>query len=72
MSILVYPHSEQEERELLAFLKDRQYQYKTDQEIDDDYLTEYNNELKAAEAEIDAGVYMTHEAVKELFKSRSK
>jgi hypothetical protein len=73
MSIQVYPHTEQEEKELLDFLKSRHYNYKaTDEnEIPDaEFLDQYNKELEEAEAQIDKGNFLTHDEVKKFFAEK--
>jgi NAD-dependent DNA ligase len=73
MSIQVYPYNDQEEKELLDFLKSHQYNYKaTDEnEIPDaEFLDQYNKELEDAEAQIDSGDYLTHDEVKKFFADK--
>ena len=75
MSILVYPYNDQEEKELLDFLKRRHWNYKaTDKnEIPDaEFLDQYNKELAEAEAQIDKGDYLTHDEVKKFFADKRK
>lgn len=70
MTIQVYTGNEQEEKELLDFLKSRRYNYKStdDSEITDaDLLSQYNKEMDEAEAAMDAGHYLTHDEVKKFF-----
>jgi hypothetical protein len=74
VTIQVYPYNGQEEKALLDFLESRHYHYKStgDADVDDaGFLKEYNKELDEAEAEIDAGDYVTHDEVKKLLKNRS-
>ena len=75
MTIQVYPYNEQEEKALLDFLKSRHYNYKStdEQEIaDPGFLYEYNRELYEAEAQIDAGDYLTHDDVRKFFADKKK
>jgi len=75
MSIQVYPYNDQEEKELLDFLKSRHYNYKaTDEnEIPDaEFLDQYNKELDEAETQIDKGDYLTHDEVKKFFAEKRK
>jgi hypothetical protein len=73
MSIQVYPYNDQEEKALLDFLNSRHYNYKTayESEIPDaDFLNQYNKELDEAEAQIDAGDYLTHDEVKKFLADK--
>jgi hypothetical protein len=75
MTIQVYPYNEQEENALLDFLKSRHYNYKStnDAELTDaEFLDQYNKELDEAEAQIDAGNYLTHDEVKKHFADKRK
>jgi hypothetical protein len=75
MTIQVYTHNEQEEKELLSFLESRHYNYKSTSEneiTDAEFLDQYNKELDEAEAQIDAGDYYTHEEVKKILADRRK
>jgi hypothetical protein len=75
MTIQVYPDNEQQERALLDFLNSLHYNYKsTDEDItgDDGFLSLYNKELNEAEAQIDAGDYLTHDNVKKFFADKKK
>lgn len=73
MSILINTISEQEEKILTAFLDSLSIQYKTD--IDEslfvnDFITTYNSDLDKANAEIEAGNFISHEDVALLFNNR--
>jgi hypothetical protein len=73
MSIQVYPYNDQQEKALLDFLKSRHYNYKSadESEITDvEFLSQYNRELDEAEAQIDAGDYLTHDEVKKFFADK--
>ena len=73
MSIQVYPYNDQEEKVLLDFLKSRHYNYKSTDENempDTEFLNQYNKELDEAEAQIDAGDYLTHDEVKKFFADK--
>ncbi len=73
MTIQVFPYNEKEEKELLAFLESHHYNYKSgDSEVDLDFLKEYNKEINDAEAEIDAGNYVSHDEVKKFFANKRK
>lgn len=75
MSIQVYPHNDQEEKDLLDFLKSRHYNYKSTDENempDAEFLDQYNKELAEAEAQIDKGDYLTHDEVKKFFADKRK
>ena len=74
MTIQVYPYSVQEEKDLLDFLKSRHYSYKStdDDVIDEVFLTGYNKEIVDAEAEIDAGNYVSNDDVKKFFADKKK
>jgi hypothetical protein len=75
MTIQLYPYNEQEEKALLDFLKSRHYNYKStteDEIVDTDFLNQYNKELDEAEAQIDAGDYLTHDEVKKFFADKKK
>jgi len=73
MSILVNPHSEQEEKALIAFLDSMKYDYKADIDTDTEaFLDEYNKEIDEAEVEIEAGNYLTQDEVEKLFAERRK
>jgi hypothetical protein len=73
MSIQVYPYNDQEEKELLDFLKSRHYNYKATDENEipnAEFLDQYNKELKEAEDQIDKGDYLTHDEVKKFFADK--
>lgn len=74
MSILVYPYNEQEERALLEFLKSRHYHFKNtdDTNVNDASLDQYNKELDEANAQIEAGEYISHDDVKKFLAERRK
>ena len=75
MTIVVNPYNEQEEKALLDFLDSRHYNYKsTDvtEMADPEFLDQYNKELAEAEAQIDAGDYLTHDEVKKFFADKRK
>ncbi len=75
MTIVVNPYNEQEEKALLDFLDSRHYNYKSTDETemaDSEFLDQYNKELAEAEAQIDAGDYLTHEEVKKFFADKRK
>jgi len=77
MSILVNTHSDVEEQLLIAFLNSHRYEYKSgvieNGESDiETFLDQYNKELDEADAEIDAGNYMSHEEVEKIFSDRRK
>jgi hypothetical protein len=75
MTIQVYPYNEQEEKDLLDFLESRHYNYKSNDEEevpDAEFLNQYNKELDEAEAQIDAGDYLTHDEVKKFFADKRK
>lgn len=73
MTIQVYPYNEQEEKALLDFLKSRHYSFKSDDETTDaEFLNQYNKDLNEAEAQIDAGEYLTPEQVKKNLADRRK
>jgi len=75
MTIQVYPYNEQEEKALLDFLDSRHYNYKSTVENDlpdQEFLDQYNKELDEAEAQIDAGDYLTHDDVKKFFADKRK
>ena len=72
MSILVNPHSEQEEKALIAFLDNMKYDYKADIVDTETFIEQYNKEIDEAEAEIGAGNYLTHAEVELMFAERRK
>jgi len=75
MTIQVYPHSKEEEKALLDFLNSKHYNYKEaveeeTVEPDAEFLNQYNKELAEAEAQIDAGNYLSHDEVKKFFADK--
>jgi len=77
MSILVNIHSEQEEKVLLAFLNSLKFDYKAgvvadEEAMQEGIITQYNSEIDAAIADIDAGNFVLHEDVEKLFADRRK
>ena len=77
MTILVHPHNENEQKVLIAFLESLNYDYNADIKEGDDntmesFLLEYNREIEAAGAEIDAGIYIEHSEVEKLLANRRK
>lgn len=73
MTIQVYPYNDHEEKALLDFLKSRHYNYKsTDENKTSEFLNQYNKELDEAEAQMDAGDYLTHDDVKKFFAEKKK
>jgi hypothetical protein len=72
MNILVNPHSEQEEKALIAFLDGMKYDYRTDIDETEAFIDQYNKEIDEAEADIEAGNYLTHDEVEQLFAERRK
>ncbi len=71
MSIIVETKTKQEEKVLLAFLDSLRYTYQpnNNEEI---FLAQYNHELALADAEIDAGNFLSQQQVEQLFESRKK
>ena len=66
MAILVTPHSEQEEKVLLAFLDSLDYEYLPQPGFGKPQtIEEYNREIENAVAEIESGKFITQ---KELEK----
>ena len=77
MGILVNPHTEHEEKVLIAFLNSMKYDYKpnfdTEKEaVTEAFLDQYNKDIDAAEAEIEAGDYLDQAEVEKLFANRIK
>ena len=74
MTIQVYPYNQEEEEALLAFLKSKHYNYKSDEDNmpDAEFLDEYNRDLDESEAEIDAGEFFTQDEVKQILADRRK
>jgi hypothetical protein len=71
MGILVNPHSEQEEKTLIAFLDSMKYDYKADIEDTEAFIEQYNKEIDEA-LKIEAGNYLTHAEVELMFAERRK
>lgn len=77
MSIFVNTKNEQEEKVLIAFLDSLDYKYQSDisdepAEVAAAFLNQYNQELDQADKEIEAGNYISHEDVEQLFQKRRK
>lgn len=75
MSILVNTQNEQEEKVLIAFLESLKYDYRANVEnveVNTAFLHQYNNELMAADAEIENGNFIDHSEVEKLFEQRRK
>lgn len=77
MSILVNTKNEQEEKVLIAFLDSLDYKYQSDinndpVEVEEAFLNQYNDELDQADKEIEAGDFISHEDVEQLFEKRRK
>lgn len=77
MNVLVNTKNEQEEKVLLAFLDSLHYKYQFDVEDDIEkittpFLDQYNEELNKADAEIEAGNYVEHHDVEQLFLKTRK
>lgn len=77
MSILVNTHNEQEEKVLLAFLDSLKFEYKTaisdnEEELQEEFLSNYNNDIKEAESEIEQGNFISQEDVTKFFSERRK
>lgn len=77
MSILVNPHSEQQEKALIAFLDRMKYDYQADVDTENTpvmeaFLDQYNKEIDEAEAEIESGNYLDQDEVEKLFAERRK
>jgi hypothetical protein len=77
MSVLVNTKNEQEEKVLLAFLDSLRYSYQADVEQDtrqlsDGFVRQYNSEIDEADAAIEAGSFVNHDDVEQLFKNRRK
>jgi hypothetical protein len=72
MSILVNPHSEQEEKALIAFLDSMKFDYKAGIDDTEAFIAQYNKEIDEAEAEIETGNYLTHDEVELMFAERRK
>ncbi|WP_029279760.1 hypothetical protein [Pedobacter borealis] len=77
MSIFVNTKNEQEEKVLIAFLDSLDYKYQSG--INDDpsvvetvFLNQYNEEIDQADKEIEAGNFISHEDVEQLFEKRRK
>ncbi|RBQ05394.1 hypothetical protein [Pedobacter miscanthi] len=77
MSILVNTKNEQEEKVLIAFLDSLDYKYQSDinndpVKVDEAFLNQYNDELDQADKEIEAGDFISHKDVEQLFEKRRK
>lgn len=77
MSVLVNTQNEQEEKVLLAFLDSLRYKYQSNIEDNADqintaFLDQYNKEIDQADAEVEAGNYVSHNDVEQLFQKRRK
>ena len=77
MNVLVNTQNEQEEKVLLAFLDSLRYKYQSDigdkeDQINRALLDQYNKEIDQADAEIEAGNYVSHADVEQLFQKRRK
>jgi flagellar biosynthesis chaperone FliJ len=77
MSVLVNTKNEQEEKVLLAFLDSLRYNYqagvdKNEDELNNAFIDQYNSEIEQADAAIEAGSFVSHEDVEQLFKNRRK
>ena len=76
MSILVNTISEQEEKILIAFLNSLSIQYKTDiendQEIVNNFISHYNQDLDKANTDIEKGNFVSQQDVELLFEKRRK
>ena len=77
MSVLVNTRNEQEEKVLLAFLDSLKYKYQhtmedNTEQITTAFLDRYNKEIDKANAEIEAGDYVSQEEVEQLFEKRRK
>ncbi|QKJ31895.1 hypothetical protein HQ865_19710 [Mucilaginibacter mali] len=75
MTIQVFTYNEHEEKALLDFLKNGHYNYKStnvNELAEPDFLRQYNKDLDEAEAQMDAGEYLTHDEVKNYLANRRK
>lgn len=77
MSILVNTKNKQEEKVLIAFLDSLDYKYQSDinndpVKVDEAFLNQYNDELDQADKEIEAGDFISHKDVEQLFEKRRK
>jgi len=75
MSVLINTKNEQEEKVLLAFLDSLCYNYQADvhksaDEPNSAFIDEYNTKVEQADAAIEAGNFVSHEDVEQLFKNR--
>jgi len=62
---------------LLAFLNSLKFDYKVgipsdDEALQKEFITQYNAEIDAATADVDAGNFVSHEDVEKLFADRRK
>lgn len=77
MSVLVTTQNEQEEKVLLAFLDSLRYQYQSGieekaEQINEAFLNQYNKEIEQADKDIEAGNFVNHSDVEQLFQKRRK
>lgn len=75
MSVLVNIQNEQEEKVLLAFLDSLHYNYQSDignnaDQINEVFLDQYNKDIDQADLEIEAGNYVDHQDVEQIFRNR--
>jgi hypothetical protein len=75
MSVLGNTKNEQEEKVLLAFLDSLRYNYqvnvhKSADELNCAFIDEYNTEIEQADAAIEAGSFVNHDDVEQLFQIR--
>jgi hypothetical protein len=75
MSVLGNTKNEQEDKVLLAFLDSLRYNYQADvrksaDEFNSEFIDEYNNEIEQADAAIEAGSFVSHDDVEQLFQIR--
>jgi hypothetical protein len=70
MRIVVETKTEQEEKVLLAFLDSLSYTYLPNNSTDTDFMAQYNHDLTLANAEIEAGNYLSQQQVEQLFERR--
>jgi len=66
-----------QEKVLLAFLNSLKFDYKAgivadEETMQEEFITQYNSEIGAAVADIDAGNFVLHEDVEKLFADRRK
>jgi hypothetical protein len=75
MSVLGNTKNEQEEKVLLAFLDSLRYNYqanvhKSADELNSEFIDQYNAEIEQADAAIEAGSFVSHDDVEQLFQIR--